>query len=134
MFWIISEKGKVLSWTKVQHLTSEEPIYPDVQYQIRDYHGSLEYELGSENFGTSLYGYDSFINNDKEGIPKGDPNKERYQGPTYYPVIYEIIDNSDEESEAKYYDQYIGDEVVLPNQKGEKLMRKVITEQNNLEN
>ena len=67
-------------------------------------------------------GYDFFVNDDKEGISKGDPNKEGYQGSPASPDIYEIIDNSDEEKEAKYYDQYIGDELVLPDRKGEKLM------------
>ena len=32
--------------------------------------------VGSKDFGTILYGYESFINYDKEGIAKGDPNKE----------------------------------------------------------
>ena len=41
---------------------------------IRDYHGSLEDVLLSKELGTSLYGYDSFINDDEEGIAKGDPN------------------------------------------------------------
>ena len=40
-------------------------------------------------------GYDSFINDDEEDIAKGDPNEEGYQGPTDYPEIDEIIDNSD---------------------------------------
>ena len=53
--WILSEKGKVLSQTTVHYLTAEEPIDPDVQERIRDYHGSLEDSLGSEEFGTSLY-------------------------------------------------------------------------------
>ena len=52
-YWIISDKGKVLSWTKVQNITTEEKRYPDVQERIRDYHGSLEYVLGSKDFGTS---------------------------------------------------------------------------------
>ena len=60
----MSEKGKVLSQTTVQQLTSEEPRYPDAQERIRDYHGSLEDALGSEEFGTSLDGYISFMNDD----------------------------------------------------------------------
>ena len=35
-----------------------------------------------------------------------------------------MIDNSDEERAANYYDQYIGAEVVLPDRKGDKLMGK----------
>ena len=82
-YWILSEKGTVLSQTTVQHLTAEEPRDPDVQERICDYHGSLENVLGSEDFGDSLDGYDSFINDDEEGIAKGDPNEEGYQGPPY---------------------------------------------------
>ena len=74
--------------------------------------------------GTSLDGYDSFINDDEEGIAKGDPNKEGYQGPPYSPDIDEIINNSDEERADNSYDQYIGAEVVLSNRKGEKIMGK----------
>ena len=47
-YWIISEKGKVLSQTTVQHLTAEEPRDPDVQERIRDHHGSLEDALVSK--------------------------------------------------------------------------------------
>ena len=54
---------------------------PDVQERICDYHGSLEYLLGINDFGNSLDGYDYFINDDEEGVSKGDPNEEGYQGP-----------------------------------------------------
>ena len=63
-YWILSEKGKVLSQNIVQHLTAEEPRDPDVQERIHDYHGSLKYVLGGEDFGNILDGYDSFINDD----------------------------------------------------------------------
>ena len=39
-------------------------------------------------------------------------------------MIYEIIDNSDEERAAASYDVYIGTEVVIPYRKGDKLMGK----------
>ena len=65
------------------------------------------------------------MNDDEEGIDNGDPNEYGYQGPPDCPEIYEIIDNRGEEREANSYDQYIGAEVVLPDQKGEKLMGKV---------
>ena len=63
-YCILSEKGKVLSRTTVQHLTAEEPRDPDVQERIRDYHGSLIDALGSKDFGTSLDVYYSSINYD----------------------------------------------------------------------
>ena len=67
-------KEGFLSRTTVQNLTAKEPRYPDVQERILDYHGSLEGVIGSKDFGASLDGYDSFINDDEEGISKGDPN------------------------------------------------------------
>ena len=85
----------------------------------------MEDALGSEDFGTSLDGYYSFVNDDEEGIAKGDPNEEGYQGYPDSPDIDEIIDNSDEERSANYYDQYIGAEVVLPDWKGYNPMGKV---------
>ena len=69
--------------------------------------------------------YDSFTNDDEEGISKGDPNVEGYQGPPDSPDIDEIIDNSDEERAPNSYDQYIGAKVVLPDWNGEKLMGKI---------
>ena len=124
-YWILSKKGEVLYQTTVQHLTAEEPRDPDFQQRIRDYHGSLEDALGSEDFVTSLDGYESFINDDEQAIVKGDPNEEGHQGPPDSPEMDEIIDNSDEEREANSYDQYIGAEVVLPDRQAEKLMGKV---------
>ena len=121
-YFILSEKGGVISHTTVQHLTSDKPRGPDVQERIRDYHGSLEVAHGSEDFGSSLDGYDSFIGGDEEDTAKGYLNEEEYQELPYSPDIHEIMDNSDEERAANYYDQYIGAEVVLPDRKGEKRM------------
>ena len=104
-YWIIIEKVNDLSRTTVQQLTAEEPIYTDAQERICDYHGSLEEALGSEDFGISLDVYDSFINNDEEGIAKVDSNDKGYQGLPDSPEIYETIDSRDEERAANYYDQ-----------------------------
>ena len=73
-YWILSEKGEVLSLTTVHHLTDDKPRDPNIQERISDYHGSLESALGSEEFGNSLDGYESSMNDDEEGITKGDPN------------------------------------------------------------
>ena len=104
-YCIISEKGKVLSETTVQKITAEEPRDIDFLEQIRDYHGYLEYLIEIKDLGTSLDGYESFINDDEEGIGKGHPNKEGHQGPPDPPGIDEIIDNSYEERAANYYYQ-----------------------------
>ena len=105
VFWIISEKGKVLSQTTIQHLADEETIYPDVIEWIRDYPDLLEDVLGSEDFGTSLDIYDSFINDNEDGIDKGDPNYQGYQGPPDSYKINKTIDNSNKERVANSFDQ-----------------------------
>ena len=125
MLLYFSDTVMVLSRTTIQHLTAEKPIDPDVQERIRDYHGSLEDVIGSEDFVNSLDGYESLINDNEEGISKGDTNKEGYQVPPDPPDTQEIKDNSDKEMSANSYDQYIGAEVVLPDRKGEKIMGKV---------
>ena len=125
-YCILSEKGKVLSSTTGQHLTADRPRDANIQERIRDYHVLLEATLGSEYLGTSLVGYDSFINNDEEGTEKFDPNKEEYQGLPDSPEIDDIIDNSDEKRAANLYYHYIGDVVLLPNFEGGKLMVKSV--------
>ena len=54
-----------------------------------------------------------------------DHNEEEYQGLPDSPEIYVTIENSDKERAANSYDQYIGDEFVISDQKGERLMGKV---------
>ena len=52
----------------------------------------MEYSLVSEEFGTSLDGYDSFSNGDEEGTVEGDPTEEEYQGIPDPPEIDDIMD------------------------------------------
>ena len=73
-YWILSEKGKVLLCTTVHNLNSEKLRDANVQEYIRDYHGLLEYALGSDKFGTSFDSYKSFIYDDEEDTTKGKPN------------------------------------------------------------
>ena len=70
-YCMLSDKGKVLSITTVQHLTVEQPRDLCAQYQIRDYHVSLEDVFGSKDFDTSLDGYESSIDDYEEVIAKG---------------------------------------------------------------
>ena len=74
-YYIQSNKGKLLSHTTVQHLTADEPRNPNIHERVRDYHGLLEDKFVSEDFGTSLYDYEFFINDDEEGTEKGEPNE-----------------------------------------------------------
>ena len=53
----------------------------------------MEYVLGKKDFGTSLDGYESFLNFDKEGIATCYLNEEGYQVHPDSPEIYAIMDN-----------------------------------------
>ena len=74
-YLILRDKGNVLYKTTVNQLNDEEYRDPDVQEQIRHYHGSLEDVIGIAESGTSLYGYESLLNDDEESIYEGDPNE-----------------------------------------------------------
>ena len=91
-YLILIKKGSVLLCTTIKHVTDENPRDPNVQEWIQDYHGYLEAALVSENFGTSLDVYDSFINDNEGGTAKGNPNEEDYQGLPDYLELDEVID------------------------------------------
>ena len=57
-YWIISDKGKVISHTTIKHLTSDNQRY--------DYHGLIGAALGIDDFGNSFNGYENFITDDDE--------------------------------------------------------------------
>ena len=70
----MNEKGNFLSCTTVQLLNNDKPRDPNVQERILDYCGFLEAAIGSDNFWTSLGGYETYINRKKESVAKGDQN------------------------------------------------------------
>ena len=74
-YWILGEKGKVLSHTTIQNLTSDKPRDTNIQEQIC-YYPRWKPHLEVRNVGTSLDGYESFINDDEESTTKGDNNME----------------------------------------------------------
>ena len=56
---------KVLSNTSVTNITADKPRDSNVQEQIRDYHGLLKAEIGSDEFGTILDSYYLLIDDNK---------------------------------------------------------------------
>ena len=73
-YWTLRKKGKVISHTTIKNLTADKPRVPNDKNRIHDYHESLEGAIVSYYFGTSLDGYNYFINDDEEVTAKGDPN------------------------------------------------------------
>ena len=60
-YWVLTKKGKILACTTVQHVTKEEVQKPDIQQSSREYHGTLEQAIGSNEFVMDMDGIDGFF-------------------------------------------------------------------------
>jgi hypothetical protein len=63
-YWILTEKGQILSRTTVQHVTREEVQNPEIQQAIREYHNTLYQVIGAEEFVSDIGGLSDFVNDD----------------------------------------------------------------------
>lgn len=122
-YWILTNTGKVLSRTTVQHLTQEEVRDPEIQDEIREYHKCLNQSIGSDQYDYDD-GIDDFVNDDEEAMA-GNNFESDYFGLEPLQDLDEIVDNSDERLAQDTYDKYIGAEVSLPDRKGQLLLAKV---------
>ena len=133
-YWILSDTGKVVARTTVQHITRQEAAKPDVQQSIRDYHVSMNKAIGDDDFVTDLDGMTSFINDDVEDVDVDKIEEddilewmeEKYQGLPKIPEIDDVVDNSDRRKQADTYDQFLGAEVALPDSTGRTAMARVM--------
>ena len=122
-YWVLTNTGKVLSRTTVQHLTKDETANPEVQSEIREFHAEL-----SQHIGTDQYDYDDsisdFVHDDIEAID-GNNLESDYMGLEPLLDTDDYVDNSDERLATDTYDQYVGAEISVPDRKGQSLMAKV---------
>ena len=130
-YWILSDTGKVVARTTVQHITKQESAKPDVQQTIRDYHVSMNKAIGSDDFVTDLDGMTNFINDDVDVDKVEDDDildwlEEKYQGLPKTPEIDDVVDNSDRRKQADTYDQFLGAEVAIPDETGRSAMARVM--------
>ena len=131
-YWILTHNGNIISRTTVQHPTATEVQKPEVQTMIRQFHEEVHRRLGEDDI-IDYNDVNVFIYDDEPGDPaQGDDG-------TYYgiPGIEEaddIVRGANEDEESSTYDQYIGVEVQLPDNKGVNRMarvRKRIRDENN---
>ena len=116
----------------MQHPTATEVQKPEVQTMIRQFHEEVHRRLGEDDI-IDYNDVNVFIYDDEPGDPtQGDDG-------TYYgiPGIEEaddIVRGANKDEESSTYDQYIGVEVQLPDNKGVNRMarvRKRIRDENN---
>ena len=128
-YWILTNKGTVISRTTVQHWTEDEVRNPETQSRFREYHEQLKLALGSEQFIHSNEDLEYFVRDDVEAVPGsgfhlGD---DEYFGPDPLNDIDDILGaNTDEQIANDTYDQYIGAEIPVSDPKGMTLMAKVV--------
>ena len=100
--------------------------------RIRDYHEKPEKVIGNDQYVSTESEFDRFVNEDVT-----DPREEAYEG-LWEKVHeqpyqgYDIPDIDDFSPDTDYcnnediFDSYLGDEIILPTQDGNKKMEKVI--------
>ena len=129
-YWILTEKGQILSRTTVQHVTREEVQNPGIQQAIREYHTTLYQIIGAEEFVSDMDGFSDFVNDDVDAGATEDEDvlewMGSYLGPQDTKDIDEIVDHSDARAQADTYDAFIGAEVALPDKVGGKAMGRVV--------
>ncbi len=131
-YFIVTEKGQVISRTSVQHFTKEDVEQPEIQQALRDFHLKLHTSIRDD--ATVMTQDIIFYRDDEPDNTTGDSantnntgQEENYFGLPDSINIDDVIDNSSPESALDTYDQYIGAEVCVGPIDGnnQKMMGKV---------
>jgi len=123
-YYILTEKGTVLSRTSVQHIPIEEFETAEMKARVTACHETLNRHINATSEYVSEESGDDFVKDD-ETVPIGYEPDGDYFGLAEAPDIDEFIDVENERTQSDSYDKYIGAEVVLPNSADQNLMAKV---------
>ena len=130
--WVLNSIGTVLARTTVQHVTRGKIANTEIMNIIWDYHEKLYKVIGDDQYVSTKSDFDRFVNEDVpdpreeacEGLrEKG--NEEPYQGYELPDIDDFFLDTNDRDNED-IFDSYLGSEILLPNQDGNKKKSKVI--------
>jgi len=128
-YWILMDKGTLLSRTTVQHVTIDETKYPDIAEKIKSFRDKLDENLTDPKYIASDLDFEGFIMDDylPRQVDELPSNKweEEYQGINDLPEVDEI-DGIHEDGNDDSYDEFIGAEVQLPDGSGNSRLGKVL--------
>ena len=100
--------------------------------RIRDYHERLEKVIGDDQYISTEYEFKKFVNEDvpdpreeEHEVLRETWNKETYQGYDLSGIYGLSLDTNDCDN-GDIFDSYLGAEIILPAQDGNKTMAKVI--------
>ena len=65
-YQVLTENGKIIAHTTLQHVTRYEAENPEIQQSIRNYHMTMQSYIGTYEFMSYLNGIDTLI---KKGVP-----------------------------------------------------------------
>ena len=106
-YYILTDKGEVISRTTVQHIPRDEFLKPDVQDSVKAYHLMLDQFLGQDQY--TYHQEDNEFIWDDIHAPIGSGFSDDELGMLMVALdVDEFIKSDDAESEADTYDQYIG--------------------------
>ena len=116
----------------VQHVTRYEIANTDIMNRIRDYHEKLDKVIGDDQYFSTEYEFERFINEDvpdtREEAYKGireEGHKEPYQGYDLHDIYDFSLDKNDCENED-IFDSYLRVKILLPDQYGNRKMENLI--------
>ena len=122
----------MLARTKVQHVTQDGIANTAIMNRIRHYHKKLEKVIGNDQYVSIESEFGRLVNEDildpREDVYEGlreKGNEEPYQG-YELPDIDSFSPDTDDLDNEEIFDSYLGAEILLPNQGGNKKMTKVI--------
>lgn len=129
-YWILTEHGKVVAWTTVQHVTRDKIATDSIMDQVRQYHNSLDARLGDDQYVNNNDEFEDYINEDQPDPSDSDAyvgkdNKEPYRG-YHLPDIDDIGAMDDKIQASNVYGHYIAAEVMLPGLENQNQMAKVV--------
>ena len=120
----------MLSGTTVQHMTRDKIANTENMNRIRDYHEKLDKVIGDDQYVSTEYEFERFINEEVQDQTeeayeclreKG--SKDPYQGYDL-PGNYDYSLYKNDRDNEDIFDSYLGAEILLPDQDGNNKMER----------
>jgi len=116
-YWVLSEGGKPIVRSTVQHIPPDKLALPQLQEQVKAFDQVIADKLGEPASDNSIYKYDLNEEHDNEAP--------EHMAPEYAPLEPDSCMPEADDWDAEAFDKYIAAEVRLPKD-GQEVIAKVI--------
>ena len=114
-YWLITESGKIISKTSVEHVTRDDYLQEDKKAEIEEFNRRLEESLNDDNFVIegegefdSMY-LDDIDNDENPGVVYADEN----QTPSHEDYGDMHVDERPEDDDEEAVDKYLNVELIM---------------------